>query len=124
MGENGREKRWNTETGEWENSGEARAKAQAEGGQAVAAGPAAKMVIWSRVDAQDKSGNWYPAKVVGERVQGATREYLVHYHGWKARHDEWMDSGRLRAVDGTASRVEKQEVATSAGAGASSGARA
>ena len=124
IGEGGLKKRWNTDTGKWEDSGEARVKAQAEGGQAVAAGPAAEMVIGSSVEAQDKSGNWYPAKVVDERGQGAAREYLVHYIRWKSRYDEWMDSGRLRAVDGAASRVEKQEVATSAGAGASSGAGA
>ena len=80
--------------------------------------------VSSKVEALDEAGTWYEAKVVDERGQGAAREYLVHYIRWKSRYDEWMDSGRLRAVDGAASRVEKQEVATSAGAGASSGAGA
>ena len=38
--------------------------------------------------------------MVDERGQGAARELLVHYNGWKARYDEWVraGSGRLRAA--------------------------
>ena len=39
------------------------------------------------------AGTWYEAKVVDERGEGAAREYLVHYNGWKARYDEWVGVG-------------------------------
>ena len=56
--------------------------------------------VSSKVEALDEAGTWYEAKVVDERGQGAAREYLVHYNGWKARYDEWVGagSGRLRAA--------------------------
>ena len=56
--------------------------------------------VSSKVDALDVAGTWYEAKVVDERGQGAARELLVHYNGWKARYDEWVGagSGRLRAA--------------------------
>lgn len=39
-------------------------------------------------------GSWYDAKIM--RVDPTREEgtqYLVHYAGWKARHDAWVDAG-------------------------------
>jgi len=66
---------------------------------------AASCELWekgSKLEALDVAGTWYEAKVVDERGEGAARELLVHYNGWKARYDEWVGagSGRLRAAGG------------------------
>ena len=66
-------------------------------------GEAAPSELWekgSKVDVLDVTGTWYVAKVVDERGHGEARELLVHYHGWKARYDEWLGvgSGRVRAA--------------------------
>eukprot|EP00908_Phaeocystis_cordata_P025868 Transcript_8346.p1 GENE.Transcript_8346~~Transcript_8346.p1 ORF type:complete len:204 (+),score=36.25 Transcript_8346:46-612(+) len=58
--------------------------------------------VHSDINALDKEGIWYEAKIVDERGGGDERELLVHYKGWKSRWDEWLGegSGRVRAAGG------------------------
>jgi len=48
----------------------------------------------SIIEALDMEGKWYPAKVIFVSQNAV----MVHYQGWSAKWDEWLDksSGRLR----------------------------
>lgn len=37
----------------------------------------------------------YEAKCVKMKKSGSTQKYLVHYHGWKSRYDEWVTIDRI-----------------------------
>ena len=50
------------------------------------------------IQACDRYGQWYNAKVVDERGEGANRKIKVHFPGWSKRQDEWAGGDRLRAV--------------------------
>ena len=50
----------------------------------------------SKMDALDATGKWYAAKVVDERGEGDARELLVHYYGWKASFDEWVNANSYK----------------------------
>lgn len=53
--------------------------------------------IGDELRAKDRVGNWYEAKVVDQRVGFHYQCQLkIHFKGWKARFDEWVD-----AEDGT-----------------------
>ena len=43
--------------------------------------------------------NWYKARVRQVAGDGGRRRYLVHYDGWNARTDAWVDGAALRAAD-------------------------
>ncbi|XP_033124914.1 uncharacterized protein LOC117123170 isoform X2 [Anneissia japonica] len=51
-----------------------------------------------KVEAMDYLNNWYAAKIV--RVDWDAQEVQIHFEGWNARYDEWLDfhSERLRPV--------------------------
>ncbi len=46
--------------------------------------------LW--LDVKDTAGQWLEAQVVNT----ATKKVLVHYNGWGARWDEWLDTNSLR----------------------------
>lgn len=51
-----------------------------------------------RITAKDRFGNWCLATVLKAECDVAGKRLLVHFMGWKARWDEWIEvaSGRLR----------------------------
>jgi hypothetical protein len=52
----------------------------------------------TRIEAQDKSDNWYPARVV--EVDKDERMVLIHFERWNKRFDQWLEfsSPRIRAM--------------------------
>lgn len=65
--------------------------------RAAAGGGAAKLAnynVGQRVDAQS-NGRWYGATVVEKR---GIDEYKVHYDGWDAKWDEWVDPSRIKGA--------------------------
>jgi hypothetical protein len=65
--------------------------------RAAAGGGGAKLTnhkIGDRVDAQS-NGKWYSATIVEKR---GIDEYKVHYDGWDAKWDEWVDPARLKGL--------------------------
>ena len=55
-------------------------------------------VAGNYMEACDRTGIWYAARVIEVRNEGEARELLMHFNGWKSRHDEWVQvgTGRLR----------------------------
>lgn len=58
---------------------------------------------------------WWNAKIVDRHV--AQNKYKVHYDGWEAKWDEWVDRGRLRwpfnpktSCDGASSMIKRDDV--------------
>ena len=63
--------------------------------------PKAAQVVVSvgdRVQARDRYGDWYDAKVTNERGEGANREVKVHFVGWSRTRDEWVGGDKLRTA--------------------------
>ena len=56
------------------------------------------VAVEDKLQSRDRYGDWYDAKVVGERGEGADREVNVHYSGWKKSQDEWVRGDWLRAA--------------------------
>jgi hypothetical protein len=52
---------------------------------------------WRQV--RDAKGHWYDAKVVDERGEGQERELRIHWHGWNAKYDEWIQATSDRILD-------------------------
>ncbi|KOO34325.1 hypothetical protein Ctob_007265 [Chrysochromulina tobinii] len=54
-----------------------------------------------QVKARDSFSEWYDGRVVDARGIGSHREVKVHFLGWNKRFDEWIacSSGRLRQID-------------------------
>ena len=50
------------------------------------------------LQARDRVGDWYKARVVKVRGEGETREVKVHFWGWSKNRDEWvrLGIGRLK----------------------------
>ena len=42
------------------------------------------------VEAKDRCGIWYRAKIVAVRGEGDGREVKAHFLGWAKRFDEWL----------------------------------
>ena len=42
------------------------------------------------IDAKDRVGVWYEAKVVGKRRRDDKDELRIHFKGWRASTDEWI----------------------------------
>ena len=61
-----------------------------------------KWQVGDHVDAQDKQGKWYLAKIKDIQSSGG-QVYLVHFVGWNNDHDEWVLGDRL-VEPGTRSR--------------------
>jgi hypothetical protein len=49
----------------------------------------------TRLEAQDASGDWYPAEVLAVR----SGVHLVRYDGYEPWWDEWLDPSRLRVAE-------------------------
>ncbi|XP_072028679.1 uncharacterized protein [Amphiura filiformis] len=60
-----------------------------------------------KLQAQDFSDKWYPAKIVQVDEEDST--VLIHFDGWNSRFDEWMDykSNRLRPAPRRETSPEK-----------------
>lgn len=56
------------------------------------------MSVGDRVQARDRYGDWYDAKVTNERGEGANREVKVHFVGWSRTRDEWVGGDKLRTA--------------------------
>jgi hypothetical protein len=56
----------------------------------------------ANVECLSAKGHWRACTIVGRRADPGP-SVLVHYEGYKAKHDEWVnlqtDAGRVRAVD-------------------------
>lgn len=50
--------------------------------------------VGDRVDAQS-NGKWYSSTIVEKR---GIDEYKVHYDGWDAKFDEWVDPTRIKGI--------------------------
>ena len=59
--------------------------------------PAAKrgLTVGARIDARDRVGMWLPAKVAAVKTTHGVCRVKVHFSGWKARHDEWLNPGQI-----------------------------
>ena len=57
-----------------------------------------EVAVGDWVQAQDRRGHWYDARIVAERGTGESREVKVHYHRWKSRHDEWLAASGPRVL--------------------------
>ncbi|EOD40361.1 hypothetical protein EMIHUDRAFT_108556 [Emiliania huxleyi CCMP1516] len=51
----------------------------------------------TKVDAE-QNGVWYQAVIKQSLEESSGLSYKVHYHGWNARCDEWVDSARVRGI--------------------------
>ena len=62
--------------------------------------PPARLQPGSKLLALDVREMWCKATIIRTRGEGETLECYLHYHGWKARWDEWVPlrSGRLRPL--------------------------
>ena len=75
--------------------------------------------VGTRLEANDKYGKWYAAKVV-ELVSGEKEEVLVHFERWSSRYDELipiaggrlrhLSEARLRELDKEKERAKKVSV--------------
>lgn len=63
----------------------------------------AKHNVGDRVDAQS-NGKWYSATIVEKK---GIDEYKVHYDGWGAQWDEWVDPTRIKALGQGAVRGDR-----------------
>jgi hypothetical protein len=57
--------------------------------------------VGQRLQARDKHGHWYKAKVTQERWEGEARTVRVHVKNWNKARDEWIVTGigLLRELD-------------------------
>lgn len=68
---------------------------------AKAAGP---WQVGDYVQAQDREGGWYGARVVEVKPES----WYIHYPGWEPRWDEWVPAGRIRPIRSAALAVGRR----------------
>ncbi len=73
-------------------------EASGEGGGGNSITGLSQVKVGMRLEAKDKYGKWYAAKVV--EVDEKEREVLVHFDRWSSRYDELISisSGRLQQL--------------------------
>jgi hypothetical protein len=55
-------------------------------------------------------GAWYPSKVVEQTLTEGTSLYRIHYLGYDASWDEWVDSARMRFIDANRAAAKGTQV--------------
>lgn len=78
-----------------------------EDGHGVVITEVSELHVGKKVEAMDKYGKWYVAKVV--ELEEEDKEVLVHFEKWSSRYDEYipLKSGRLHLL--SQSRQEEME---------------
>jgi len=74
--------------------------------------PLANHKVGDRIDAQS-NGRWYGATIVEKK---GIDEYKVHYDGWDAKFDEWVDPTRVKGLGQGAVRGDRNPPGGAGGA--------
>ena len=69
--------------------------AAAASSSSSASSSASSLAVGDKIKVFYKDGALYDAKIIKRREDGASCEFLVHYHGWNKRSDEWIKRGRI-----------------------------